>query len=47
MLMDLIYISTNQRMIKDFKRFIRGKFEMTGLGLINYFFGMQVKKSPG
>jgi len=37
---DLIYTSTNQRMIEDFKKAMMDEFEMTDLGLMKYFLGM-------
>ena len=44
---DLIYTSTNSTMIEKFKKAMMSKFEMTDLGPMKYFLGMQVKQSPG
>ena len=41
----LIYMG-NVQMIKDFERQIMSRFKMTGLGLMRYFLGMQVKQEP-
>ena len=43
---DLICISTNQSIFEDFKKAIIVEFEMTDLGQMKYFLGMQVKQSP-
>ena len=40
----LIYTSTNQRMIEDFKKAMMDEFEMTDLGLAKYFLCIQVRK---
>ncbi|CAL1375783.1 unnamed protein product [Linum trigynum] len=44
---DLIYTGTSQRMIEEFKSAMMKEFEMTDLGLMKYFLGIQVKQSPG
>ena len=44
---DLIYMGTNSKMIEDFKKAMMSEYEMTDLGAMKYFLGMQVKQSPG
>ncbi|CAN0920234.1 Retrovirus-related Pol polyprotein from transposon TNT 1-94 [Linum grandiflorum] len=44
---DLIYTGTNQQIIEEFKRAMMSEFEMTDLGLMKYFLGIQVKQKPG
>ncbi|XP_047320527.1 uncharacterized mitochondrial protein AtMg00810-like [Impatiens glandulifera] len=44
---DLIYFGTNKAMVAEFKNQMMKEFEMTDLGLMKYFLGIQVKKSPG
>ena len=44
---DLIYMGTNPRMLEDFKKAMMSKYEMTDLGAMKYFLGMQVKQSSG
>ncbi|XP_047329780.1 uncharacterized mitochondrial protein AtMg00810-like [Impatiens glandulifera] len=44
---DLIYFGTNKAMVAEFKNQMMKEFEMTDLGLIKYFLGIQVKQSPG
>ncbi|GKV17840.1 hypothetical protein SLEP1_g28296 [Rubroshorea leprosula] len=39
---DLIFTSNSTRMIEDFKRFMMHEFEMTDLGLMSYFLGIEV-----
>ena len=41
---NLIYIGTNIRIIKDFKKTIMQEYEMTNLGHMKYFLRMQVKQ---
>lgn len=40
---DLIYVGTNADMVEDFKNSMKEEFEMTDLGLMKYFLGIQVK----
>ncbi|XP_047315971.1 uncharacterized protein LOC124919694 [Impatiens glandulifera] len=42
---DLIYFGTNKAMVAEFKNQMMKEFEMTGLRLMKYFLGIQVKKS--
>ncbi|KAL0462043.1 UNVERIFIED_CONTAM: Retrovirus-related Pol polyprotein from transposon TNT 1-94 [Sesamum latifolium] len=44
---DLIYFGTNSSLVEDFKKKMMKKFDMTDLGLMRYFLGIQVKQSPG
>ncbi|XP_047326610.1 uncharacterized mitochondrial protein AtMg00810-like [Impatiens glandulifera] len=44
---DLIYFGTNKAMVEEFKNQMMKEFEMTDLGLMKYFLGIQVKQSPG
>uniref|UniRef100_A0A803L0D4 Reverse transcriptase Ty1/copia-type domain-containing protein n=1 Tax=Chenopodium quinoa TaxID=63459 RepID=A0A803L0D4_CHEQI len=44
---DLIYTGTSPRMIEEFKKSMMSEYEMTDLGEMKYFLGMQVKQSPG
>ncbi|KAG6433493.1 hypothetical protein SASPL_105107 [Salvia splendens] len=43
----LIYMGTNMQMIADFKKRMMKEFEMTDLGIMKYFLGIQVKQSGG
>ncbi|KAK0607717.1 hypothetical protein LWI29_019074 [Acer saccharum] len=42
---DLIYTSNSAALIAEFKNFMIDEFEMTDLGLMNYFLGLEVKQS--
>lgn len=42
---DIIFISTSDAMIDQFKNALIDLFEMSDLGEMNYFFNMQVKES--
>ena len=44
---DLIYMGTNNQMLKDFKEAMMKEYEMTDLGIMQYFLGIQVKQSKG
>lgn len=44
---DLIYMGTNMQMVKNFKQRMMEEFEMTDLGIMKYFLGIQVKQSGG
>ena len=44
---DLIYMGTSMKMVEVFKRKMMENFEMTDLGLMKYFLGIQVKQSKG
>ena len=43
---DLIYTGNNSQMMEEFKKAMMQKYEMTDLGLMRYFLGMQVKQRP-
>jgi Reverse transcriptase (RNA-dependent DNA polymerase) len=40
---DLIFMGNSQRPIDEFKREMKLEFEMTGLGMMSYFFGLEIK----
>ncbi|KAE8655248.1 hypothetical protein F3Y22_tig00117034pilonHSYRG01564 [Hibiscus syriacus] len=42
---DLIFMGNNEEMIKDFKEAMTRELEMTDLGLMKYFLGLEVKLS--
>lgn len=42
---DLLVTGNNSKMILTFKEEMKKKFEMTDLGLMNYFLGMEVQQS--
>ena len=44
---DLIYTGTNQQMVEEFKSAMMKEYEMTDLGLMKYFLGIQVQQSKG
>ncbi|KAL0416925.1 UNVERIFIED_CONTAM: Retrovirus-related Pol polyprotein from transposon RE1 [Sesamum latifolium] len=44
---DLIYFGTNQSIVDEFKKKMMKDFEMTYLGLMQYFLGIQVQQRPG
>ena len=44
---DLIYFGSNHRLLADFKHSMMRNFEMTDLGIMKYFLGMQVKQGRG
>lgn len=41
---DIIYMSTSQDLIEDFKSDMKNTFEMSNLGVLNYFLGLEVKQ---
>ncbi|KAE8735514.1 hypothetical protein F3Y22_tig00000340pilonHSYRG00533 [Hibiscus syriacus] len=41
---DLIFMGNNEEMIKDFKEAMTREFEMTNLGLMKYFLGLEVRQ---
>ncbi|XP_047315864.1 uncharacterized mitochondrial protein AtMg00810-like [Impatiens glandulifera] len=43
----LVYFGTNKAMVAEFKNQMMKEFEITDLGLMKYFLGIQVKQSPG
>ena len=44
---DLIYTGTNPMMMEEFKKAMMNEYEMTDLGLMKYFLGIQVRQSKG
>ena len=44
---DLIYFGSNHHLLADFKHSMMRNFEMTDLGILKYFLGMQVKQGRG
>lgn len=42
---DLIFTGSNLRLIKEFKEVMKKEFEITDLGLMKYFLGIEVKQS--
>lgn len=42
---DLIFIGNDDFLIPDFKEVMRSEFEMTDLGLLKYFLGIEVKQT--
>ncbi|KAJ3689816.1 hypothetical protein LUZ61_018980 [Rhynchospora tenuis] len=41
---DLIFMGNNEKMIKEFKEVMTREFEMTDLGLMKYFLGLEVRQ---
>ena len=41
---DLIFSGNNDEIIKEFKRTMTQEFEMTDLGLLKFFLGLEVKQ---
>ena len=46
MYVDDIFLTGNEKQIKDYNKKIAEEFEMKDLGLMHYFLGMEVWKSP-
>ncbi|GKC78912.1 retrovirus-related pol polyprotein from transposon TNT 1-94, partial [Tanacetum coccineum] len=44
---DLLFIRNNKKMIKDFKNEMTQKYEMSGLGLLNHFLGIEIYQDEG
>ena len=42
---DMIYVGSNESIVAEFKAFMKKKFEMSHLGLLHYFLGLEVE--PG
>jgi len=42
---DLIFTGTDDFLIIEFKKFMKNEFEITDLGLLRYFLGIEVKKT--
>jgi Reverse transcriptase (RNA-dependent DNA polymerase) len=43
---DLIFMGDNLGMVEKFKEEMKREFEMTDLGLMKYFFGLEVRQGP-
>ena len=41
---DIIFVSTNMKMCQEFKLLMQSKFEMSAMGELTYFLGLQVKQ---
>jgi hypothetical protein len=41
---DLIYMGNNEKMVEGFKEVMKKEFEMTDLGLMKYFLGLEVRQ---
>lgn len=44
---DILVTGANQMMIKDFKEKMNGRFDMTDLGKLKYYLGIEVEQGPG
>ena len=44
---DMIYMGSNESLIDDFKSSMQSEFEMTDLGKLQYFLGLEVKQETG
>nr|KYP52518.1 hypothetical protein KK1_025638 [Cajanus cajan] len=42
---DLLVIGNNARMVQEFKQKMMKVFEMTNMGLITFFLGMEIKQA--
>lgn len=40
---DITFESTNESLCQDFSKCMQGEFEMSLMGQLNYFFGLQIK----
>jgi Reverse transcriptase (RNA-dependent DNA polymerase) len=41
---DLIFMGNNQRLIDEFKKVMKLEFEITYLGMMRYFLGLEIKQ---
>ena len=41
---DIVFGSTNQNMCKEFSSMMQGEFEMSMMGRLNFFLGLQIKQ---
>ncbi|XP_044473188.1 receptor-like protein 43 [Mangifera indica] len=44
---DLIFTGNNQRLFEEFKKAMSQEFEMTNIGLMSYYLGLEVKQTQG
>ena len=42
---DIIFGATNELLCKEFSKCMQGEFEMSMMGELNYFLGLQIKQS--
>ena len=42
---DMIFIGNNSKMFDEFKRVMAQEFEMTDIGLMSYYLGIEVKQN--
>lgn len=42
---DIIYMGTSSRLVENFKKQMMNRFEMTDLGLLHYFLGLEITQS--
>ncbi|GKD43760.1 retrovirus-related pol polyprotein from transposon RE1 [Tanacetum coccineum] len=43
---DLLVIGSNDRLVKEFKKQMESEFDMSDMGLVSYFLGMEIKQLP-
>ncbi|XP_078153697.1 putative LRR receptor-like serine/threonine-protein kinase At1g51820 [Carex rostrata] len=44
---DMIYMSTNEKLLTEFRASMKKEFEMTDFGLLHYFLGLEVEQEHG
>ena len=42
---DIIFVSTNESLCQDFAKLMQGEFEMSMMGELTFFLGLQIKQS--
>ena len=42
---DIVYMASSQQMVEDFRHSMMKSFEMTDLGLLHYFLGLEIKQN--
>ncbi|GJU62275.1 retrovirus-related pol polyprotein from transposon TNT 1-94 [Tanacetum coccineum] len=43
---DLLVIGSNDHLVKEFKKQMESEFDMSDMGLVSYFLGMEIKQLP-
>ncbi|GJU28830.1 retrovirus-related pol polyprotein from transposon TNT 1-94 [Tanacetum coccineum] len=43
---DLLVIGSNDHLVKEFKKQMESEFDMSNMGLVSYFLGMEIKQLP-
>jgi len=43
---DIIFAATNEMLYEDFARLMQIEFEMSMIGELNFFLGLQIKQTP-